>query len=64
MLDVKQQKIVQDNMSLSKSGVTEITGLEVCTVKLSPFISPLDNVASNSIGTVFWKTIIKLHCIS
>ncbi|KAH0628055.1 hypothetical protein JD844_008729, partial [Phrynosoma platyrhinos] len=30
MLDVKQQKIVQENMSLSKSGVTEITGLEVC----------------------------------
>ncbi|XP_060091752.1 coiled-coil domain-containing protein 125 [Heteronotia binoei] len=29
MLDVKQQKIAQENMSLSKSGFTEITGLEL-----------------------------------
>ncbi|KAK9408439.1 coiled coil domain-containing protein [Crotalus adamanteus] len=32
MLDVKQQKLVQDNMSLSKSGVTEITSLELAVL--------------------------------
>ncbi|XP_025025953.1 coiled-coil domain-containing protein 125 [Python bivittatus] len=32
MLDVKQQKFVQDNMSLSKSGVTEVTGLELAVL--------------------------------
>ncbi|KAL8203697.1 UNVERIFIED_CONTAM: hypothetical protein K2H54_059948 [Gekko kuhli] len=32
MLDVKQQKIVQENMSLSKSGFTEITGLELAVL--------------------------------
>nr|XP_003216379.1 PREDICTED: coiled-coil domain-containing protein 125 [Anolis carolinensis] len=32
MLDVKQQKIVQENMSLSKSGLTEITGLEMAVL--------------------------------
>ncbi|KAJ7335822.1 hypothetical protein JRQ81_013763 [Phrynocephalus forsythii] len=32
MLDVKQQKIVQENMSLSKTGVTEITGLELAVL--------------------------------
>lgn len=29
MLDVKQQKVVQENMSLNKSGITDFTGLEV-----------------------------------
>ncbi|EMP36300.1 hypothetical protein UY3_06515 [Chelonia mydas] len=29
MLDVKQQKIIQENMSINKSGFTEITGLEL-----------------------------------
>ncbi|XP_008933412.1 PREDICTED: coiled-coil domain-containing protein 125, partial [Merops nubicus] len=29
MLDVKQQKILQENMSLNKSGITDFTGLEV-----------------------------------
>ncbi|XP_044301947.1 coiled-coil domain-containing protein 125 isoform X1 [Varanus komodoensis] len=32
MLDVKQQKIMQENMSLSKSGVTEITGLDLAVL--------------------------------
>nr|XP_060617691.1 coiled-coil domain-containing protein 125 [Anolis sagrei ordinatus] len=32
MLDVKQQKIVQENLSLSKSGLTEITGLEMAVL--------------------------------
>nr|XP_056704994.1 coiled-coil domain-containing protein 125 [Euleptes europaea] len=32
MLDVKQQKIAQENMSLSKSGFTEITGLELAVL--------------------------------
>uniref|UniRef100_A0A6J0TFW6 Coiled-coil domain-containing protein 125 isoform X1 n=1 Tax=Pogona vitticeps TaxID=103695 RepID=A0A6J0TFW6_9SAUR len=32
MLDVKQQKIIQENMSLSKNGVTEITGLELAVL--------------------------------
>ncbi|XP_061477549.1 coiled-coil domain-containing protein 125 isoform X2 [Rhineura floridana] len=32
MLDVKQQKIVQENMSLSKTGLTEITGLELAVL--------------------------------
>ncbi|KAM3846971.1 coiled-coil domain-containing protein 125 isoform 2-T3 [Vipera latastei] len=35
MLDVKQQKFVQDNMSLSKSGVTEVTSLEFDLLKKS-----------------------------
>ncbi|KAK4816329.1 hypothetical protein QYF61_015013 [Mycteria americana] len=29
MLDVKQQKVVQENMSLNKSDITEFTGLEI-----------------------------------
>jgi len=29
MLDVKQQKVVQENMSLNKSGIMDFTGLEV-----------------------------------
>lgn len=29
MLDVKQQKVVQENMSFNKTGFTDITGLEV-----------------------------------
>lgn len=29
MLDVKQQKVVQENMSLNKSDITDFTGLEV-----------------------------------
>ncbi|XP_074850320.1 coiled-coil domain-containing protein 125 [Carettochelys insculpta] len=38
MLDVKQQKIIQENMSINKSGFMEITGLELavlgaCTCK-------------------------------
>ncbi|XP_054843536.1 coiled-coil domain-containing protein 125 [Eublepharis macularius] len=32
MLDVKQQKIIQENLSLSKSGFTEITGLELAVL--------------------------------
>ncbi|XP_034297082.1 coiled-coil domain-containing protein 125 [Pantherophis guttatus] len=32
MLDVKQQKFVQDNISLSKSGVTEVTSLELAVL--------------------------------
>ncbi|XP_070599205.1 LOW QUALITY PROTEIN: coiled-coil domain-containing protein 125 [Erythrolamprus reginae] len=32
MLDVKHQKLVQDNMSLSKSGVTEVTSLELAVL--------------------------------
>nr|XP_020645935.1 coiled-coil domain-containing protein 125 isoform X2 [Pogona vitticeps] len=32
MLDVKQQKIIQENMSLSKNGITEITGLELAVL--------------------------------
>lgn len=33
MLDVKQHTMAQETMSLSKSGFTEITGLEVSTLK-------------------------------
>lgn len=29
MLDVKQQKVFQENMSLNKSDITDFTGLEV-----------------------------------
>uniref|UniRef100_A0A8C8RS70 Coiled-coil domain containing 125 n=1 Tax=Pelusios castaneus TaxID=367368 RepID=A0A8C8RS70_9SAUR len=32
MLDVKQQKIIQENMSINKSGFTEITGLELAVL--------------------------------
>ncbi|XP_058024854.1 coiled-coil domain-containing protein 125 isoform X2 [Ahaetulla prasina] len=32
MLDVKQQKFVQDNLSLSKTGVTEVTSLELAVL--------------------------------
>uniref|UniRef100_A0A8C5SDZ1 Coiled-coil domain containing 125 n=1 Tax=Laticauda laticaudata TaxID=8630 RepID=A0A8C5SDZ1_LATLA len=32
MLDVKQQKLVQDNICLSKSGVTEVTSLELAVL--------------------------------
>uniref|UniRef100_A0A8D0L1F1 Coiled-coil domain containing 125 n=1 Tax=Sphenodon punctatus TaxID=8508 RepID=A0A8D0L1F1_SPHPU len=32
MLDVKQQKIIQENMSLNKSGFTEVTGLELAVL--------------------------------
>nr|XP_021136958.1 coiled-coil domain-containing protein 125 isoform X1 [Columba livia] len=40
MLDVKQQKVVQENMSLNKSDITDFTGLELavlgaCTCKTS-----------------------------
>ncbi|PKU36545.1 zinc finger fyve hypothetical protein [Limosa lapponica baueri] len=34
MLDVKQQKVVQENMSLNKSDITDFTSLEVRRVKL------------------------------
>uniref|UniRef100_A0A8B9Z8W8 Coiled-coil domain containing 125 n=1 Tax=Buteo japonicus TaxID=224669 RepID=A0A8B9Z8W8_9AVES len=32
MLDVKQQKVVQENMSLNKSGITDFTGLELAVL--------------------------------
>ncbi|KAM6230935.1 coiled-coil domain-containing protein 125 isoform 1-T2 [Porphyrio hochstetteri] len=32
MLDVKQQKVVQENMSLNKSDITEFTGLELAVL--------------------------------
>ncbi|XP_062984700.1 coiled-coil domain-containing protein 125 [Elgaria multicarinata webbii] len=40
MLDVKQRKIVQENMSLIKSGVTEITGLELAVLGACTCIGP------------------------
>ncbi|KAK2520119.1 hypothetical protein Q9233_011649, partial [Columba guinea] len=35
MLDVKQQKVVQENMSLNKSDITDFTGLEVSMAYMS-----------------------------
>uniref|UniRef100_A0A8C7A3R5 Coiled-coil domain containing 125 n=1 Tax=Nothoprocta perdicaria TaxID=30464 RepID=A0A8C7A3R5_NOTPE len=32
MLDVKQQKVIQENMSWNKSGLTDITGLELAVL--------------------------------
>ncbi|XP_053158933.1 coiled-coil domain-containing protein 125 isoform X2 [Hemicordylus capensis] len=40
MLDIKQQKIVQENMSLNKSGITEITGLELAVLGACTCSSP------------------------
>lgn len=40
MLDVKQQKMVQETMSLSKSGITEITGLELAVLGACTCSSP------------------------
>lgn len=55
MLDVKQQKVFQENMSLNKSDITDFTGLEV-SISYVFF-----QVAASEI-CLCSKYIEKIHC--
>lgn len=55
MLDVKQQKVFQENMSLNKSDITDFTGLEVSI----PYV--FFKVAASEMCSCS-KYIDKIHC--
>lgn len=56
MLDVKQQKVFQENMSLNKSDITDFTGLEVSIAYV------FFQVAVSEI-CLYSKYIKKIHCL-